>query len=518
MEENRQQTDSHAKAPRRKGAGIFAPLRLCARFLSNAAVVLCLALCVRCGTLWLTPDALMNDPDGYLRLATGLVDDRTFGHGDTPTAYRPPLYPVVLSGCVLLGNHDRASVVLAISLLHVLLGTATVGMVWLLARWWGLGRGAAAIAAILVACDPILLASSSLVMTETLATFLTTLGLLALTWTERRRAEWARRFISLTAAGVVLGLAALCRPAFLLWTLAAVVVLWWRDFRRPIGGSRIAGSLCAPAAFALGAVVVLSPWVIRNQLQFGRPIVTTTHGGYTMLLANNPEFYDWLRSGSWGSVWEADEFNCNWDMRRSGDELQDDHQAYTEAWQTIRDQPGMFLYACTVRMGRFWSPLPHHVTATETPWAVRHLLELRLGPLPDRVAAEERPLHRLSRYAVALWYIGEFLLAILGVWQVSRSSPRPLGDGSGVRAAVTAESALTLTLSQRERGQFSPVALLLPSSAWLWGFLLVGCLMAGHLVYWTDMRMRAPIMPVVAIFAASGLLYGEKCHSCLPKK
>ena len=44
-----------------------------------------------------------------------------------------------------------------------------------------------------------------------------------------------------------------------------------------------------------------------------------------------------------------------------------------------------------------------------------------------------------------------------------------------------------------------------PPSAWLWGLLLVGCLMAGHVVYWTDMRMRAPLMPVVAIIAASGL-------------
>ena len=70
-------------------------------------------------------------------------------------------------------------------------------------------------------------------------------------------------------------------------------------------------------------------------------------------------------------MWQADEFNYNWDLRRPRDELQADRQAYAEAWQTIRASPGMFLYACVVRVGRFWSPLPHQVTADETPCAVR---------------------------------------------------------------------------------------------------------------------------------------------------
>jgi hypothetical protein len=267
----------------------------------------------------------------------------------------------------------------------------------------------------------------------------------------------------------VLALAALCRPAFLLWTFAAGVVLWWRAFtkrsiandnsRGPTARGRIANNLRAPAAFALGALVVLCPWVIRNQIQFGRPIVTTTHGGYTLLLANNPEFYDWLRSGSWGSVWQADRFNAEWERRRPRDELQADRLAYDNAWQTIRSQPGTFLYACAVRIGRFWSPLPHQLTAEET------------------------PLHRLSRYAVALWYVAEFLLAIAGIWRLSRCSPSPLPS------SPVPLSHWALKCPALMRG----------------GLLLVLCLLAGHVVYWTDMRMRAPIMPVVATLAAAAL-------------
>ena len=34
----------------------------------------------------------------------------------------------------------------------------------------------------------------------------------------------------------------------------------------------------------LGLSLVVVPWGIRNLIVFGRPIITTTHGGYTLLL------------------------------------------------------------------------------------------------------------------------------------------------------------------------------------------------------------------------------------------
>jgi hypothetical protein len=40
---------------------------------------------------------------------------------------------------------------------------------------------------------------------------------------------------------------------------------------------------------------------------------------------------------------------------------------------------------------------------------------------------------------------------------------------------------------------------------WLPGLLMAGCLTAIHAVYWSDMRMRAPLMPLVALLAAYAL-------------
>ena len=487
--------------------------------------VLLLALLVRGGALLATPDALRSDPDGYRRLAENLVAHGTYGTqpssplplgdkkhasplplGDekhlsplplgegqgegVPTAYRPPLYPLLLAGCVALGDYGRP----AIGVLHVALGVATVSLVLVLGRQRGLGRRAAALAALLVACDPILLMWSTQVMTETLAVFLATAGLVALTWAATgARASRPQipkragrpRSDSLPAAamlaGATLALGALCRPTLLLWTIVAGVVLCVRNSR----GYNLVGcvertvccrSWCVsrtlrlrlrqPLAFALGVLLVLSPWAIRNQFQFGRPIVTTTHGGYTLLLANNPEFYHWLRDGRWGSVWQGERFNADWDRRRPRDEVAADRMAYDEAWQTIRREPATFAYSCLVRLGRFWSPLPHRVTA------------------------DESPLHQWSRWAVAMWYTTEFFFAALGLaWCLQR--------GEGPRDSKS-------EIRNPKSEILAPPSALRPPP-WLWGLLLVLCLSAVHTVYWSDMRMRAPLMPVVALAAAAGV-------------
>ena len=154
--------------------------------------VLLLALLIRGGVLLLTPGALETDPDGYRRLAENLVEHGTFGtecrsplplgegkgegvsataeneerrtkneelplrpsaltltlsqreRGLVPTAYRPPLYPLLLTGCVALGDYSRA----AVAVLHLVMGVATVGLVLVLGRWWGLGNRGAALAAL----------------------------------------------------------------------------------------------------------------------------------------------------------------------------------------------------------------------------------------------------------------------------------------------------------------------------------------------------------------------------------
>jgi hypothetical protein len=87
--------------------------------------LLVLTIAVRAGVLLTAPHALQADPDGYRRLAQNVREHGTFGYGTSPTAYRPPLYPLVLAPLVAPGSSGAVP----IGVLHLLLGVATVVVV-----------------------------------------------------------------------------------------------------------------------------------------------------------------------------------------------------------------------------------------------------------------------------------------------------------------------------------------------------------------------------------------------------
>ncbi len=390
-------------------------------------LVFALAMAVRLIAIKLMPLDECHDPDSYLALGQGLYHDdcysraRLFHHEASDvafaTAYRPPLYPLLVAGCAVFGRDAMTLLTTA----HVLLGAVTAVLMLPLARRWNVSQRAALVTAGLVAIDPILIYQASQAMTETLATFLAVCGLLALTLAgERQSVRWA------LAAGAVLALAELCRPVFLVWLVwsgwALVLVTPGRRQRRIVGGS-----------FAFAAALVISPWAVRNYCDFGRPIITTTHGGYTLALGNNPLFYRHLAEQGWFAPFDSGAF---WNLtarpyaeRTAFDEVELDRRFQSAAYEAIRAQRGMFLQACAYRLSRLW------------------------GICPLATDANESLKHRLLRYAVAVFYAGEFVLAAWGAWLVGRNWLH---------------------------------------APWLWGLLLVLSVTAVHTVYWTDMRMRTP--------------------------
>jgi hypothetical protein len=66
---------------------------------------------------------------------------------------------------------------------------------------------------------------------------------------------------------------------------------------------------------------------------------------------------------------------------------------------------------------------------------------------------------------VAVWYVGVYVAALAGLGQLGRRVVVP---------------------------------------PWLWATLCVLTLVAMHSVYWSNMRMRAPVMPLVCLVAAMG--------------
>jgi 4-amino-4-deoxy-L-arabinose transferase-like glycosyltransferase len=470
-----------------------------------AAAVLFLAIAVRAVVLWGGAEGLQQDVDKYRVLAENLRTTGVYGWIDAkdpsqvrPTRFRPPLYPLILAVFVSEGTLS----LVAVGLLHFVLGITTVLLTYLFSARLRLGRWSA-FAALLVACDPILLNQSTQVMTETLATALAALALVCLnacfrepstqsagpptkqgSRPSRARSRWSLTNaharcahvmgsdsenrngnlgpIAAGVAGVVLALAVLCRPTFLPWLgLCFLTVLLHPE--------------CKPRRWACGsamlvcAAVVLAPWMMRNFRHTGKLHVTTSHGGYTLLLGNNPSFYQFLGNRGSQSTWDADELVRAWRRRaafpdpsdpqwrnlqlagsRDGppltgwasvNEEDDDRFAYALARRYMGDHPDAFAYACVVRVGRLWQWTPH------------------------QLSAREPPARRMTRYLVGVWYGGVFLLAFAGVIALGRRFLR------------------------------------LP---WLWGLLLCVTFTGVHSLYWSNMRMRAPLMPFVCVVAAVG--------------
>src|SRR5690606_16206458 len=84
--------------------------------------------------------------------------------------------------------------------------------------------------------------------------------------------------------------------------------------RRQVGRTAI-----TIATVGLVMVLAVGGWTWRNKSAMGKPIWATTHGGYTLLLGNNPSFYEYLAEAKVGEKWEAEFFHLRWGESGSTD-------------------------------------------------------------------------------------------------------------------------------------------------------------------------------------------------------
>ena len=359
-----------------------------------------------------------EDPDDYLLLAESMAQGEGFRVQGRPTAYRPPLYPVLLTpGVALLGPRASAWV----ALLNLLAGASAVALTGIAARRWGFGTVPTASAMLVVAFDPVLVAQARGAMTETLASALVA-GFLAALGPRPTPA-------STVLAGLIGGLCGLCRPSLLPIPLLGSAAL--------LGGAP--GPIGRRALLALVLLgmtgATLAPWAFRNARVLGAPIWTTTHGGYTLWLANNHRYYDDVVNGPM-AVWSGPNQDA-WFTEVNGlavgiPEHESDRLYRRLAFRVMAQRPRDFARASLARLGRFWAVAPSRA----------------VYPGPQRLAS-------------ALWTAPLWLLLIAGLCR----------SGSWQWPRVVA-----------------PMALI--------------ALSAVHCLFWTDLRMRAPVVPAIALVVA----------------
>ena len=429
--------------------------------------VVLVALLARAAVLTLEFHELTVDRDAYLGLAQSLAD----GHGyrmpgtHQPTAYRPPLYPLLLAGVSLISQPlGEAAFPAGIAVLQLLAGAGTVWLTWRVVRW-RLPSPAPQLAALLVAFDPLLVLYTARPMTETLCTLL---AILLLDQIEQFRAvfpreepagdeaassawhavsawQWCRRGLPV---GLVFGLCVLCRPTF--WVFGGLCLLacgWciWRMRHASPWWHR----MLMPAGAVAGALLLVAPWVARNWWVFGVPVLATTHGGYTLLLANNPVFFGAVVDAPAGTVWQGDSLAA-WqqgledELARAGiagnDEINRDRWMRQRAVRHMKAVPGQTLRGGWLKLRRFF------------------------GILPQGAPAAGRK--RWIALAGAALFVAQYLLLLAACfrWRL------------------------------RLLHLWWPAVLLVVS------FSLV------HAVYWSNARMRAPVIPALAVLASASVV------------
>lgn len=387
------------------------------RFLCIVAI----AICVRTAALAI-PFAFANDPDDYLRFARNLALHGVYGpNPDQPSAYRPPGYPLLLAGLIrATGESDIKGIWPYIFGLHLLATVAIIAATMRIAERL-IHANAGVIAGLFVAFDPLLVRQSIDIMSETVFTACLLQLLSSLICSSNRP---TRR--SILSVAISLTLAALIRPTVIpVWLAIGFVAIFSGKLRFWLGCSVV-------------ATILYAPWPSRNHQWSGHWILTTTHGGYTLWLGQNPEFYE--REVVAHRPWPEESF---------------------VAWTMQNDK------------------------------ATIHLSEVeRDGAFRD-MALSWMKSHPREALRTQLYHLTSF-------WSfVYRSAEAP-EISNWLRFTITA----TFSIWSIAAGACG----LCSRTFWYWpGNLLLATIFAisaVHAVYWSNMRMRAPIEPIVAVLAA----------------
>jgi 4-amino-4-deoxy-L-arabinose transferase-like glycosyltransferase len=212
-----------------------------------------------------------NDPADYDHIARSLAS----GHGypptllaapGTPSALRPPGYPLLLAAVYTLGGHWGAGRVV-----NALLGALAVLLIYLIATGlWDRRHGL--IAGGLAAVFPPLIALNGSLLSEPLFIVLELLFVLVV----MRYQNGRRRLLYAGLIGALCGAAALTRSIGLLLPVAGIVGMAAApDATR----SQALGSVTAMLA---AMCVVIAPWAIRNADAFhGAFVPVSTQDGIT---------------------------------------------------------------------------------------------------------------------------------------------------------------------------------------------------------------------------------------------
>jgi 4-amino-4-deoxy-L-arabinose transferase-like glycosyltransferase len=238
------------------------------------------------------PDIIRITPKGVL-LDVDFEKTGYFGvvMPDRPTAFFPPVYPVMMAAAYKIFGPHYGSARLFQSLFDAL--------ACFLIGWMGIrlfGRHLGVLASLIYAAYPAFIGLTTVLWTIGMGVFTLVLAL-ALTIHYQQKPS----IMTALWMGMAWGLATLSRSAILPFLLVVIFLGWWDANRHwqatadngksAIGSTFKLGKLWKyPAMIAIGILILLLPWGIRNLVVMGHFTLTPTKAGRNLYEANNGIF------------------------------------------------------------------------------------------------------------------------------------------------------------------------------------------------------------------------------------
>ena len=286
-------------------------------------------------------------------LALGQGFSSPFNGNTGPTAWEPPLYPLLVGGVFkVFGIYTQAAALVLLSL-NSIFSAVTCIPIFLIARRC-FGERVAVWSSWAWALLPQVIFWSTRYVWETslAALLLAVIFWLALVLEEK---DSLRPWIGF---GLLWASAALTNTTSLSFLPASGLWAWYR--RTKLGKRSLTGVLLASLVFA----GCLAPWIIRNYRVFGRFVFIRSNFGAELRLGNGPE-----ANGMWMDYLHATKNAQQMQSYRQMGEMAYVAERNRQAIAFIREDYARFTSLCLKRFVYFWAGVPRPGNSAFTPFA-----------------------------------------------------------------------------------------------------------------------------------------------------
>ena len=281
-------------------------------------------------------------------VALGRGFSQVFDAGSGPTAWWTPFFPLLLGGVFKILGVYSSKAALAILSLNSLFSAMTCRTMFLIARET-LGRRTAIMSAWIWAVLPYAIYWPTHHIWDTsLSALIVTLAILC-----TLRMAASRSLVHWAAFGLFWGGVALSNAVLLSFLPLALLWIWrthlrgYREYFRQL------------AVFAVALILVITPWVVRNQRVMGKPIFPRSNFGFELYMGNHGEGYN--RGNFWGPIVnpvESEKYDRLGELAYMADKKE-------QAIAFISQHPGVFVRCTLERAIFFW------ITSPDEYWLMR---------------------------------------------------------------------------------------------------------------------------------------------------